>query len=152
MTCLRPAATGLVSVLILASVVHAQTIQINRDNKTIAISTTDEATAPADIAAVTVGFEIFGPDSESTYAEGGELSHAILEALHKAGVADKDIESSGQGIQRTTDFDEKDTFDVRAKKQFAFQQSWNVSVEPKAAAEVIRVAIAAGANKTGAID
>jgi hypothetical protein len=44
-----------------AGLVSAQTIQINRDNKTIAISTTDEATATADIAAITIGFEIFGP-------------------------------------------------------------------------------------------
>lgn len=136
----------------LAATAVAQTIQINRDNKTIAVSTTDEATATADIAAVTVGFEIFGPDSESTYAEGGKLSHAVLDSLHKAGVADKDIESSGQGLQRNTDFDDKDTPEQRAKKQFVFRQSWEVSVAPSAAAEVIRVSIAAGANKTGAID
>jgi uncharacterized protein YggE len=46
-----------------AGLVSAQTIQINRDNKTIAISSTDEATATADIAAITIGFEIFGPDA-----------------------------------------------------------------------------------------
>ena len=51
----------------------AQSIQINRENKTIAISTTDEATTTADIAAVTVGIEIFGPDSQSTYADGGKV-------------------------------------------------------------------------------
>lgn len=33
---------------------NSQTIQINRDNKTIAISTTDEATTVADIAAITL--------------------------------------------------------------------------------------------------
>lgn len=136
----------------IALISHSQTIQINRDNKTIAISTTDEATATADIAAVTVGFEIFGPDSDGTYANGGKLSQAILDALHKAGVADKDIESSGQGLQRNTDFDDKETPIERAKKQFVFRQSWDVSVAPKDAAEVIRVAVAAGANKTGAID
>lgn len=108
--------------------------------------------ATADIAAITVGFEIFGPDSETTFADGSKLSHAILEALHKAGVTDKDIESSGQGIQRNTDFDEKDKPEQKAKRQFVFQQSWNVSVSPESAAEVIRVAVAAGANKTGAID
>jgi hypothetical protein len=130
----------------------SQTIQINRDNKTIAISTTDEATATADIAAVTIGFEVYGADSESTYADGGKLSHAILEALHKAGVEDKSIESSGQGLQRNTDFDDKDKPEQRAKKQFIFRQSWDVSVPPRSAAEVIRVSIAAGANKSGAID
>jgi uncharacterized protein YggE len=129
----------------------AQTIQINRENKTIAISTTDEATSPADIAAVTVGFEIYGSDSKSTYAEGGKISNAILDALHKAGVADKDIESAGQGVQHT-EFDEKATPSERAQKQWTCSQSWTVTSTPNEAAEVIRVAVAAGANRSGAID
>jgi uncharacterized protein len=129
-----------------------QAIQIDKNNKTIAISTTDEATATADIAAVTVGFEVFGPDYSSAYADGGKISHAVLDALHKAGVDDKSIESSGQSLQRNTEFDDKDTKEQWASKQFVFSQSWEVSVPPQSAAEVIRVAIAAGANKSGAID
>ena len=130
----------------------AQTIQINRENRTIAISTTDEAMATADIAAVTVGFEVYGADFKSTYADGGRTSKGILDALHKAGIEDKSIESSGQGLERNTSFDDKDTSEERAKRQFVFRQSWVVSVSPQFAAEVIRVAVAAGANQTGAID
>lgn len=135
----------------LAGVAPAQTIQINRENKTIAISTTDEATATADIAAISIGFEIFGPDSLTVSAEGGKLSHAIMGALHKAGVDDKAIESTVQGVERNSDFSDKDTAELRAKRQFVFKQSWEVSVAPQFAAEVIRVAIAAGANKSGDI-
>lgn len=143
---------GTVMAALLAGTAAAQTIQINRENKTIAISATDEATATADIAAVTIGFEVFGPDSDSTYASGGKISQAVLAALHKAGVDDKSIESSSQGLERNTDFDQKDTPDQRAKKQFVFNQSWTVSTTPGSAAEVIRLAIAAGANKSGNID
>jgi uncharacterized protein YggE len=132
--------------------VSAQTIQINRENKTIAISTTDEASATADIAAITVGYEVYEADSESAYADGANRSHAILDALHKAGVDDKSIESSGQSLERNTNFDDKDKPEQRAKKQFIMSQSWDVSVSPSAAAEVIRVSVAAGANKSGAID
>jgi hypothetical protein len=135
-----------------AGVAAAQTIQVNRDNKTIAISATDEATAAADIAAISVGFEIYGPDSQSTYADGGNLSQAVMDALHKAGVKDENIESAQQSLQRNRNFDEKDTPEQRAKKQFLFSQSWTVSVAPQIAAEVIRVAVAAGANQSGAID
>jgi uncharacterized protein YggE len=130
----------------------AQNIQINRDNKTIAISTTDEATATADIAAITIGFEVFGVDAQSTYAEGGKLSQLVLQALHKAGVDDKSIESSTQGVLKNTNFDDKEKPEQRAKEQFVFRQSWDVSVAPSLAAEVIRRAIAAGANNSGAID
>ena len=137
---------------LLTGAISAQTIQINRENKTIAISTTDEATAVADVAAVTVGFEVYDADFESTYADGGKISHAVLDALHKIGIDDKSIESSSQGLEQNTNFDDKDKPEQRAKKQFVMRQSWEVSVPPSAAAEVIRVAIAAGANKSGAID
>jgi uncharacterized protein YggE len=143
---------GLAIGIAAASLVPAQTIQINRENKTIAISTTDEATATADIAAITIGFEIFGADSLSTYADGGKLSNAILDALHEAGVKDESIESAEQTLQRNGEFTEKDTPEQRAKKQFVFHQSWTVSVPPQVAAGVLRAAIAAGANRSGAIE
>lgn len=136
----------------LGGAASAQTIQINRDNKTIAISTTDEATATADLAAITIGFEIVGPDSRTVYTDGAKLSHGILDALHKAGVDDKAIESSVQGVERNTDFADKDSAEQRVKREFVFRQSWEVSVAPQSAAEVIRLAVAAGANKSGAID
>jgi uncharacterized protein YggE len=135
-----------------AGFASAQSIQVNRDNKTIAISTTDEATAVADIAAITIGFEVFGPDAQTVTTDGGKLSHGILEALRKAGVEDKAIESSSQGVVRNTNFDEKEKPEQRAREQFVLRQSWEVSVAPQLAAEAIRVAIAAGANESGAID
>jgi uncharacterized protein YggE len=135
-----------------AGITSAQTIQINRENKTIAISTTDEATATADIASITIGFEVFGPDAQTVTADGGKLSQAIMDALHKIGVEDKSIESSNQGLERNTNFADSDKADQRARKQFIIRQSWEVSVSPQSAAEAIRVAIAAGANTSGAID
>ncbi len=146
-----PVAVLALSVL-LAGAASSQTIQISRDNKTIAISATDEATATADIAAITIGFEVVGPGSDAAYAEGGKTSQAAMDALHKAGVDDKSIESTGQSLQRNTFFGDKDTPEQRAQKQFVFQQSWEVSVPPELAAEVIRVAVAAGANRSGSVD
>ncbi len=142
----------LAMVTALAGVAQAQTIQINRENKTIAISTTDEATATADIAAITIGFKIFGPDAQSLNVDGGKLSHAIIEALHKAGIDDKAIESDTQDIMHNVDYNEKETEEQRANRQFVLRQSWEVSVASQYAAEVIRVAVAAGANESGAID
>jgi uncharacterized protein YggE len=148
--------TKAVSILCLVAgfggVASAQTIQVNRDNKTITISTSDEATATADIAAVTIGFATFGPESQVTYAEGSKISRAVIDAMQKLGVKDENIESAGQGLQHNTDFDEKTPPEERAKRQFVFRQSWTVSVPPAAVADVIRVAIAAGANESGGIE
>jgi uncharacterized protein YggE len=145
-------AAGLVACAMLAAAASAQTIQINRENKTIAISATDEATATADIAAVTVGFEVFGADSQTAYAEGARVSHAVMETLHKFGVKDEQIESGNQNLQRVEDNNDKDSAEIRAKRQFVLRQNWTVSVPPEVAAEVIRLAVEAGANKTGNID
>ena len=144
--------TGLALATLLACAASAQTIQVDRNNKTIAISASDEATATADIADVTIGFVVYGPDPDTTYANGGRISQAVIAALKKAGVEDKNIESASQGLERPTNFDNKDTVEQRAKKQFAFRQSWDVRVSPQSAAEVIRVAIAAGANTSGDIE
>jgi len=143
---------GLALAAVFVCSASAQTIQINRENKTIAISTTDEATATADIAAITVGYEVYAPDSDTAYADGAKISHAVLDALHKIGVEDRSIESSNQGVERNTDFNDKDTPEQRAQKQFAMRQSWVVSVPVQSAAQVIRVAVVEGANQTGAID
>jgi len=67
-------------------------------------------------------------------------------------VDDKCIESKSQSLSRNTTFDDKDKPEQRAKKQFHFEQSWEVSVSPTNAAGIIRVAIAAGANASGQID
>lgn len=142
----------LASAVALAGAARSQTIDINRQNKTIAISTTDEATATADIAAITVGFEINGPDSQSTYIKGGNLSQAILKAVRASGVDDAQIESTGQEMTKTTEFDPKVTPEERKQTAFTFSQSWQVSVSAPRAAEIIRAAIEAGANKTGEIE
>jgi uncharacterized protein YggE len=137
---------------VFTGIANAQTIQINRENKTIAISTTDEATATADIAVVTIGFEIYDANSESAYAQAARLSHAIMDALHKSGIDDKSIESDKQNLSRNTNFDEKDSAAERAKKQFRFEQSWDVTATPQTAAGLIRQAVAAGANTSGEIE
>ena len=79
---------ALAATAFLATAGYAQTIQVSNANRTIAITATDEAMQTADIAAVTIGFEVFGPDSNSTYADGGRISQAVLAALHAQGVAD----------------------------------------------------------------
>lgn len=131
---------------------NAQTIQINQQNKTIAINTTDEATAIADIAAITIGFEIFKPDAESAIAEAGELSHTIMDTLHKAGVDAKNIESRNQYVSRNQQFDEKEDAAHRALRQFRAEQSWVVSVNSENAGTVLRLAQDAGANQSGNIE
>lgn len=136
-----------------ATAAGAQTIQVDKNNRTIAITASASATAEADIAIVNVGFQIYAPDADSTYRRGSELSNAILPAVQKTGVSDSAIESNQQNLTHT-DFSQNDkaTPQERAQKQFTLSQSWRVHTSAKDAATVLHAAIAAGANESGNID
>jgi uncharacterized protein YggE len=142
-------AVGLLAMALAAAVhVSAQTIQVNKDNRTIAITTTGEAEAVADRARVSVGFHIYGADQDSTYAEASKTSNAVMKALRDSGVKEEAIESSSQNLSAIEDTDK-----ARYSKgiRFEFSQSWNVTVPAASASDVLHVAITAGANSSGGI-
>ncbi|RXH58848.1 SIMPL domain-containing protein [Granulicella sibirica] len=129
--------------------VFSQTIQVNKDNRTIAITATDEASAPADLAAVTVGFETFGADQAQTYADATRTSNAINDALKAAGVQPDQIESREQNL---SPIDENDKLHFAKGLRFRFSQSWQVTVPAANAAATLHAAVLAGANNSGNIE
>ncbi len=131
---------------------QAQTIQVDKNNRTIAVTANDKASALADTAVVTVGFQIYAPDAATAYSQGSTLSNAILDALKKAGVADKAVESQQQRLYYTEfSGNDKSTPEQRTQKQFTLSQSWTVHAAAKDAGTVLHVAIIAGANQSGNI-
>ncbi len=130
----------------------AQTIQINQNNRTIAVTVSDKATAEADIATVHIGFETYAPDANTAYSAGSQTSNAIIDALHKAAIEDKAIQSEGQELRQNFQFDPKESESDRAKKQFVLTQSWTVKTSAAEAKNVLHVAVEAGANNSGQID
>jgi hypothetical protein len=74
---MRGALLSIVStVLICTAGASAQTIQVDRNNRTIAVTASDKASAEADTAIVTVGFQIYAPDASTAYSQGSTLSNA----------------------------------------------------------------------------
>ncbi len=130
----------------------AQKIEVNQNNRTIAVTVTDKASAEADTATVHIGFEAYGPDSDSAYAAGSQTSNAIIDALRKAGVEDKAIQSEGQNIRQNFQFDDKESEIDRAKKRYILTQSWTVKTSADDAAKVLHIAVEAGANASGQIE
>ena len=130
----------------------AQKIEVNQNNRTIAVTVTDKASAQADIATVHIGFEAYGPDSDSAYAAGSQTSNTIIDALRKAGVEDKAIQSEGQNLRQNFQFDDKESEIDRAKKRYILTQSWTVKTSADDAAKVLHIAVEAGANASGQIE
>src|SRR5277367_2675125 len=147
----RKAATVVILAVTL-SFVQAQTVKVDKNNRTIAVTASDKATTDADLAVVHIGFQIYGSDESTTYADGSKTSNAIIDVLKKAGIPDKAIESENQNLQRNTYHDPQESELDRAKKQFVLNQSWTVKTKPDDAAKVLNIAVEAGANQSGQIE
>jgi uncharacterized protein YggE len=130
----------------------AQQIQISKENKTIAITTSADAQATADVAIVTVGFHVYGKDPESTYATASPTSNAIIAALTAAGVPKTAIQSQDQSLSPLQANSEEDKARFAQGVRFEFSESWHVTVAADQAANVLHLAIIAGANDSGNID
>ncbi|HEY0794894.1 MAG TPA: SIMPL domain-containing protein [Acidisarcina sp.] len=131
---------------------RAQMIQVNKDNRTIAVTATDEATAEADSATVHIGFQVYAPDSDTAYSRGSVISNAVIDALKKAGVPEKSIESENQSLQQNGQYEQNESELDRSKRKFTLVQSWIVRAPANDAAKVLHIAVEAGANNSGAID
>jgi uncharacterized protein len=131
----------------------SQTIQVNKDNRTIAITATDKVIVMADTATVHIGFIAYGPDSDAAYATGSRISNAIVKALTAAGVPNDAIESENQNVSPVQEYQiEKLTPAEKAQRRFQVVQSWTVRTPADDAAKILDIAVKAGANQSGQID
>jgi len=132
---------------------QAPTIQVNRENRTIAITATDKVTAIADTATVHIGFIAYGPDSDAAYATGSRISNAIVKSLTAAGVPSDAIESENQNVSPVQEYQiDKLTPAEKAQRKFQVVQSWTVRTPADDAAKILDLAVKAGANQSGQID
>ncbi len=131
---------------------NAQQIQVSQQNKTIAISTSADASALADTAVITVGFSSWGKDQDSTYVNASKTSNAVFSALTAAGVPKDAITSTGQRLGPIDPNSEEDKTRYAEGLRFSFSQSWHITVPASQAANALHVAIANGANNSGDIE
>jgi uncharacterized protein YggE len=138
---------------VLTAVASAQTIQVNKENRTIAVTATDKVIAMADTATVHIGFITYGPDKDAAYASGSTLSNAIIKALTASGVPSDAIESENQNVSPIQEYQvDKLTPAEKAQRKFQVTQSWTVRTNAADAAKILDVAVKAGANQSGQID
>src|SRR5271168_2459616 len=118
-----------------AAVLQAQQIEVNKNNRTIAVTATDKATVDAEVATVHIGFQVYAADSQSAYALGSKTSNAIIAALKKIGVEDSAIQSEAQSVAPVQQYENQNLPEAqRAQRQFQVTQSWSVKTYAKNAA------------------
>ena len=146
---LRPAI--LLTLCLAVLPLSAQQIQISKDNKTIAITTSGEASALADTALVSIGFNSFGKDQDSTYAAATETSNAIASAITASGIPKDAIQSQEQSLTHLNPDSFQDKSHYAEGMRFQFSQRWQVTVPADQAAQLLQLAITHGANNSGNI-
>lgn len=131
---------------------RAQTIQVSKDNRTIAVTSTESASVMADTATVNVGYVAYGSDAKAAYANGSRISNAIAQAFSQAAVAKDAIESQAESVSETPQFElEKLSAAEREQRKYKVSQSWTVKTRADDAAKILNVAVNAGANQSGNI-
>lgn len=125
-----------------------QTITVNKENRTVAVTVSDDAQLEADVAVVTIGFTSYGSDQQQTYLDATRTSNAIIDALRGSGIKQDAIESADQSL---TEIDDNDKIRYAKGIRFRFSQSWHVTVPAATAADTIHTAVIAGANDSGGI-
>src|SRR5271154_459894 len=144
---------SVLAIFAVAQRLQAQQIEVNKNNRTIAVTATDKATVDAEVATVHIGFQVYAADSKSAYALGSKTSNAIADALKKAGVESSAIQSDSQNVAPVQPFELQNLPESeKAQRQFQVTQSWSVKTSAKNAASVLDTAVQAGANQSGQID
>jgi uncharacterized protein YggE len=117
-------------------------LKIESSNRTLTVSAEERVTVDPDLAILHIGFETQLSDAKTAYAAGAKASNTIVAALKKAGIPETSIRSESQRLESQ---------DYRARK-YKLVQQWTVKTPPERAAEILDVAVAAGATDSGQID
>ncbi|MGH9599304.1 MAG: SIMPL domain-containing protein [Terracidiphilus sp.] len=119
-------------------------LKIDSTNRTLAVSASATVSVEPDVAILHIGFETQPTGAKAAYADGARTSNAIVDALKQAGIAETDIRSQSQYLE--PDFTEPKSH------KFRLAQQWTVRTTPARAAEILDVAVTAGATSSGEID
>ena len=129
----------------------SQDIQVNRQNKTIAVTADESVTADAEIAILAIGFHNYATTQDAAFTENVRTSNAIVKALLASGIPNTDIETEKLQLTRVQP-DDRWLPETKRERQFEAQQSWHVSVPVSRAQGVIDLAVADGANEVDDVD
>jgi uncharacterized protein len=134
-----------------AGLLLGQDIQVNRQNKTIAVTADESTTADAEVAVLTIGYHNFGVTQDAAFQENVRVADRITKALLDAKVPKANIETDKLQLTRA-EIDEKWTADMKKERQVTAGQSWHVTVSASEAQTVVDLAVKAGANEVDDVE
>jgi uncharacterized protein len=128
-----------------------QQIQVNRQNKTIAITVDESVSIDPEVATITVGYQDYAPTKDAVYGDNIRVSNEVTKALLNVGVAKSAIETESVRLERV-ERDEKWTDQEKKERQFQATQTWTIHVTADKAQAVVDTTLRAGANLLESLD
>jgi uncharacterized protein len=117
-------------------------LKVDSSNRTLIVSASESISVAPDLAILHIGFDTQPEDAHAAYADGAQASNAIIAAIKQAGVPETSIQSVSQYLDR----------DWSKQHKFKLSQQWTVKVPPARAAEILDIAVTAGATSSGQIE
>jgi hypothetical protein len=129
-----------------AAIAVGQEIQVNQQNKTIAVTASEDATADADVAVLEFGVNTYAAERNLALSTNSQISEQLLSALTSTGLEKKRIETTNFSVSET-DKDEHWTSDEWKQRHFLVRQGWRIEVPAAKAEELTALIAQAGANE-----
>jgi hypothetical protein len=117
-------------------------LKIDTTNRTLAVSAQETVTAEPEIGILHIGFQTQPSDAKTAYAAGAKTSNDIINALKQAGIPETSIRSESQHLESTG----------YKSHKFKLVQEWTVKTPQERAAEILDIAVSAGATDSGQVE
>ena len=124
----------------------AQDIQVNRQNKTIAVTAEESATADAEVAVLAIGYHNYGLTQDAAFRENVRAAEKIASAILATKIPEGNIETEKLSLGRAQ-IDDKWNESMKRERQFQAEQSWHVTVPAPQAQGIVDISVNAGANE-----
>jgi hypothetical protein len=137
--------------VLIAATSLCQDIQVNRQNKTVAVTADQSITADAEVAVLAIGYHNYAPSQDAAFRDNVRVAEQITQALLQVKIAADNIETEKLrlGLMET---DDKWTEEMKKERRFEAQQSWHVTVSAAQAQTVVDMAVKAGANEVDDVE
>jgi len=133
------------------SVLSAQDIQVNRQNKTIAVTADESVTSDAEVAVIEIGYHNYATTQDLAFADNVRVANEITKALLGSGISKANMETEKLRLGRV-ESNNTWTPEMKKERQFEAQQSWEISVSVPQAQAVVDLAVRRGANEVEDVD
>jgi uncharacterized protein len=135
----------------LSAISFSQDIQVNRQNKTIAVTADESVSSDAEVAVLNIGYHNYGLTQDAAFRDNVRAAQQIVQALSDAKVPAQNIETEKLSLGRVEP-DQRWTEEMKKQRLFEAQQSWHIHVTVAQAQAVVDLAVKAGANEVDDVE